>query len=373
MAAWVAELPVRIHYGREVTGFAQDDTGVDVQLSDGGSLRARYLVGCDGGRSLIRRAAGIEFPGWDATRSNLIAEVETTEEPPKGVRHDAAGVHGLHRLEDGKTVRVVDDRAAARAEHRAHPARSERGAHRRVRHRLRGPQPDVDLQVHRHDPAGRGLPRRARPAGRRRGARALPGGWTGPRPRRAGRGEPGMEARAGGRRDLPGGPAGHLPGRASPGHRTRAPVHDGPDRAPAPRRSHQGRGRRGVGAGEPGRASQAARRAHLRAGHPLRARRGASAARAPHAGPRPRDRRRPAPRLRAAARARAGAARPRRARRLRHRAVGRAGAADRRALRGGVGAPGARRGQRPGRRARPPGRLRRLGRGRNRLRASRRR
>ena len=107
MAAWVAELPVRIHYGREVTGFAQDDTGVDVQLSDGGSLRARYLVGCDGGRSLIRRAAGIEFPGWDATRSNLIAEVETTEEPPKGVRHDAAGVHGLHRLEDGKTVRVV--------------------------------------------------------------------------------------------------------------------------------------------------------------------------------------------------------------------------------------------------------------------------
>jgi 2-polyprenyl-6-methoxyphenol hydroxylase-like FAD-dependent oxidoreductase len=106
MAAWIAELPVRIHYGREVTGFAQDDTGVDVRLSDGGSLRARYLVGCDGGRSLIRRAAGIDFPGWDATRSNLIAEVETTEEPPQGVRHDAAGVHGLHRLQDGK-VRVV--------------------------------------------------------------------------------------------------------------------------------------------------------------------------------------------------------------------------------------------------------------------------
>ena len=106
MAAWLAELPVRIHYGREVTGFAQDDTGVDVRLSDGEPLRARYLVGCDGGRSLIRRAAGIEFPGWDATRSNLIAEVEVTEEPPPGVRHDAAGVHGLHRLEDGM-VRVV--------------------------------------------------------------------------------------------------------------------------------------------------------------------------------------------------------------------------------------------------------------------------
>ena len=107
MAAWIAELPVRIHYGREVTGFAQDDTGVDVRLSEGEPLRARYLVGCDGGRSLIRKEAGIEFPGWDATRSNLIAEVEVTEEPPPGVRHDATGVHGLHRLEDGKTVRVV--------------------------------------------------------------------------------------------------------------------------------------------------------------------------------------------------------------------------------------------------------------------------
>jgi 2-polyprenyl-6-methoxyphenol hydroxylase-like FAD-dependent oxidoreductase len=98
---------VRIHYGREVTGFEHNDDGVDVRLSDGESLRAQYLVGCDGGRSLIRKAAGIEFPGWDATRSNLIAEVEVTEEPPPGVRHDATGVHGLHRLEDGKTVRVV--------------------------------------------------------------------------------------------------------------------------------------------------------------------------------------------------------------------------------------------------------------------------
>ena len=107
LAAWVAELPARIYYGREVTGFTQDGTGVDVVLSDGQSLRAQYLVGCDGGRSIIRKDAGIEFPGWDPTRSNLIAEVEVTEEPPPGVRHDAIGVHGLHRLEDGKTVRVV--------------------------------------------------------------------------------------------------------------------------------------------------------------------------------------------------------------------------------------------------------------------------
>jgi 3-(3-hydroxy-phenyl)propionate hydroxylase len=107
MAAWIAELPVRMYHACEVTGFAQDDTGVDVARSDGEPLRARYLVGCDGGRSLIRKAAGIEFPGWDPTKSNLIAEVELTEEPPPGIRHDATGVHALNRMEDGRTVRVV--------------------------------------------------------------------------------------------------------------------------------------------------------------------------------------------------------------------------------------------------------------------------
>jgi 2-polyprenyl-6-methoxyphenol hydroxylase-like FAD-dependent oxidoreductase len=59
----VSELAVSIHRGFEVTGFAQDETGVSVDLSDGRSLRAKYLVGCDGGRSLIRKKAGIEFPG----------------------------------------------------------------------------------------------------------------------------------------------------------------------------------------------------------------------------------------------------------------------------------------------------------------------
>jgi 2-polyprenyl-6-methoxyphenol hydroxylase-like FAD-dependent oxidoreductase len=107
MAAWVAELPVRIYYGGEVAGFAQDGTSVDVELTGGEPLRAQYLVGCDGGRSVIRKAAGIDFPGWDATRSNLIAEVELTEVPPRGIRHDATGIHGLHRLEDGQTFRVV--------------------------------------------------------------------------------------------------------------------------------------------------------------------------------------------------------------------------------------------------------------------------
>src|ERR1700677_953713 len=51
MAAWIAELSVHVYYGREVRGFAQDDTGVAVQIADGDVLRAQYLVGCDGGRS----------------------------------------------------------------------------------------------------------------------------------------------------------------------------------------------------------------------------------------------------------------------------------------------------------------------------------
>jgi flavin-dependent dehydrogenase len=90
---------VPIYREREVTGFAQDDTGVDVELSDGPSLRAEYLVGCDGGRSVVRRAAGIEFPGWVATTSNLIAEVEMAEEPELGTRRDALGIHALGRVE----------------------------------------------------------------------------------------------------------------------------------------------------------------------------------------------------------------------------------------------------------------------------------
>jgi 2-polyprenyl-6-methoxyphenol hydroxylase-like FAD-dependent oxidoreductase len=108
LAGWVSELDVPIHRGREVTGFAQDETGVDVQLSDGQPLRAEYLVGCDGGRSLIRKAAGIEFPGWDPSTSSLIAEVEMAEEPELGIRHDALGTHGLGRVEyeirDGEVV-----------------------------------------------------------------------------------------------------------------------------------------------------------------------------------------------------------------------------------------------------------------------------
>jgi 2-polyprenyl-6-methoxyphenol hydroxylase-like FAD-dependent oxidoreductase len=83
---------------REVTGFTQDDGGVDVALSGGTSLRAKYLVGCDGGRSAVRKAAGIEFAGWDPTTRWIIAEVEMEETPEFGLR----GGGGIGPAEEGR-------------------------------------------------------------------------------------------------------------------------------------------------------------------------------------------------------------------------------------------------------------------------------
>lgn len=108
LAEWVAELDVPIYRARGVTGFTQDETGVDVQLSDGMSLRAGYLVGCDGGRSLVRKTAGIDFPGWDPTMSALLAEVEVEDEPTLGIRQDEIGTHAFGRVDyeirDGEIV-----------------------------------------------------------------------------------------------------------------------------------------------------------------------------------------------------------------------------------------------------------------------------
>jgi 2-polyprenyl-6-methoxyphenol hydroxylase-like FAD-dependent oxidoreductase len=107
LADWVSELEVPIYRGRSVTGFSQDDDGVDVELSDGRALRAQYLVGCDGGRSSIRKQAGIDFPGSGPSVSYLIAEAEMSGEPAWGIRYAGKGIHGLGKLEDGKRVRLV--------------------------------------------------------------------------------------------------------------------------------------------------------------------------------------------------------------------------------------------------------------------------
>ncbi|WP_164548686.1 FAD-dependent monooxygenase [Mesorhizobium sp. M7D.F.Ca.US.005.01.1.1] len=107
LADWISGLQVPIYRGQGVTGFAQDDGGVDVELSDGQRLRTRYLVGCDGGRSVIRKAAGIEFAGQDPTMSWMIAEVEMVQEPAWGFRSDAYGIHAIGKIEEGGRVGVV--------------------------------------------------------------------------------------------------------------------------------------------------------------------------------------------------------------------------------------------------------------------------
>ena len=108
LAGWIHELGVPILYGSELTGFGQGDRGVDVELADGRRVRTQYLVGCDGGRSIVRKTAGIEFPGWEATTSAILAEAEMTEEPELGVRRTPSGTHALGKLDyevrDGAVV-----------------------------------------------------------------------------------------------------------------------------------------------------------------------------------------------------------------------------------------------------------------------------
>ena len=98
MSGWIDELGVPVRREREVTGFAQDDDGVDVTLSDGTARRAQFLVGCDGGRSVVRKAAGIDFVGWDPTTCWIHAEVEVEEIPEFGLR----GGGGVGPAEGGR-------------------------------------------------------------------------------------------------------------------------------------------------------------------------------------------------------------------------------------------------------------------------------
>jgi 3-(3-hydroxy-phenyl)propionate hydroxylase len=112
LAEWADELKVPMYRSTEVVGLSQDHKGVQVSLSNGSSLQAQYLVGCDGGRSIVRKAAGIAFPGWEATVSHLIAEVQMTETPPPGLHRDVHGIHSLVQKEDGSTVRVLLTEAA---------------------------------------------------------------------------------------------------------------------------------------------------------------------------------------------------------------------------------------------------------------------
>jgi 2-polyprenyl-6-methoxyphenol hydroxylase-like FAD-dependent oxidoreductase len=107
LAAWIDELRVPIRRADEVVGLAQDDSGVAVELASGASLRAEYLVGCDGGRSVVRKAAGIDFPGVDPSISFVIAEVEMAGAPEIGVRPEGGGIGSVNQEQSGGPYRVV--------------------------------------------------------------------------------------------------------------------------------------------------------------------------------------------------------------------------------------------------------------------------
>ena len=311
LAEWVGELAVTIYRGREVTGFAQDDTGVDVALSDGQSLRAEYLVGCDGGRSLIRKAAGIEFPGWDPTTSWLIAEAETAEEPKWGFHQDALGIHGIGKVENGGSARIVLTEQPLRLD--SEPTL------RDVSEALVAVY-GTDYGIHSPTWISRFTDMTRQAAAYRDRRVLLAGDAAHVHPPVGGQGlnigvqdavNLGWKLAQVVKRTSPESLLDTYHAERHPGRCPRAAQHDGAGRASSHGRPQQGPGRHRVRAPRHGRAAQTIRRRDVRSGHSLRPRRGTPAARTPHARSRPGHRRRPAAGLHPAARCPAGAAQPR--------------------------------------------------------------
>ncbi|WP_040815654.1 rifampin monooxygenase [Nocardia concava] len=96
LAEHAVELGTEIRRGAELVGLTQDDDGVTVELADGSTLRARYLVGCDGGRSTVRKAIGVDFPGEPSRIETLLGEVELTT-PREEVIATVMELHKTHR------------------------------------------------------------------------------------------------------------------------------------------------------------------------------------------------------------------------------------------------------------------------------------
>src|SRR4249919_3695194 len=90
------ELGAEIRRGCELVGLSQDEVGVTAELTDGTQLRARYLVGCDGGRSTVRKLLGVGFPGEPAKAEWLLGEVELTA-PPETVNAVVTEVRKTHK------------------------------------------------------------------------------------------------------------------------------------------------------------------------------------------------------------------------------------------------------------------------------------
>lgn len=124
LAERAAELGAQIRRGGALAGLDQDDDGVSAELADGTRLRARYLVGCDGGRSTVRRLLGVGFPGEPSRVDTLLGEMEVTV-PPEELAAVVADVrrtekrfgvgplgNGLHRVVV-PAAGVAEDRAIA--------------------------------------------------------------------------------------------------------------------------------------------------------------------------------------------------------------------------------------------------------------------
>jgi 2-polyprenyl-6-methoxyphenol hydroxylase-like FAD-dependent oxidoreductase len=94
LAKHASELGVEIRYGIAVTGFVADEAGVTVQAG-GATLRAGWLVGCDGGRSTVRKLAGFEFPGTDPeiTGYSAVVDIADPEKLSPGWRRTGSGTY----------------------------------------------------------------------------------------------------------------------------------------------------------------------------------------------------------------------------------------------------------------------------------------
>ena len=200
-----------IRRGCELVGLSQDDDGVTVELADGTQLRSRYLVGCDGGRSTVRKLLGVGFPGEPARVETLLGEMEVAV-PPEEIAAMVAEVRktqqrfGSGPSATGCTASSCPPTGWPGPRGTADPRGVQAAAAGHRRHRLRRALPALAVPLRRRHPAGRALPGRPGAAGRRRGAHPSADRRAGPQPRRPGRVQPRLEtgrtrSAAGRRRD----------------------------------------------------------------------------------------------------------------------------------------------------------------------------